>query len=278
MLTLSDPSQRIEVGSIIPLDVLWQPVNTTKKELTWTSNNKKVVKVDNSGNLVAVGVGTATLAAKHKSGVSASITVTVEPTLVTSVEIVTTRDIPKDLYVGSKFTITISISPENATNKTLNFSSSNESVAKVTNKGVVTATGVGTATITVSSPNGPKATLPITVLPSPQKFRITWSASLAKNDHVGNSWSKTFRVNGQDFRSGSTIVLNPGSSFTVYFFVKEDDKYPDTGSYSATIQYSDNLCRNGYTITTTVAVRENGGRYAGHYAYWTLKITITPIK
>ena len=277
-LAVSNPMQRIEVGTPISLDVLWQPENTSKKELTWTSNNKKVIKVDSTGNIETVGVGTAELTAKHKSGLSASIIITVDPTLVTKVEILTTRDIPPKLYVGNKFTLTASVSPENATDKSLSYTSSNESIVTVTNKGVVTATGVGTATITVVSANGAKATMSITVSPSPQKFKITWSASLVENNHVGNDWSKSFAVNGEAFRSGNSIILDPGSSFTVHFYVVERDKYPDTGSFSETIKYTDNLCKNGYTISRTVSVREDRGRYAGNYAYWNLKITITPIK
>ena len=273
-LAVSNPNQRIEVGTPISLNVLWQPENTTIKELTWTSSNRKVIKVDSTGNLESVGVGTAELTAKHKSGLSASITITVEPTLVTKVEILTTRDIPRELHIGSKFTITTSVSPENATDKTLSYSSSNESIAKVTNNGVVTATGVGTATITATSVNGAKSTMSITVSPAPQKFKITWFASLKENNHVGNDWSKSFTVNGESFRSGSTIILDPGYSFTVRFNVVERDKYPDTGSYSETITYTDNLCKNGYTISKTISVRED----RGNYAYWNLKITITPIK
>ena len=277
-LTLSNSAQRIEVGSPITLDVQWQPENTTKKELTWKSSNNKVVKIGKDGSLEAVGLGTATISATHKSGISATITVTVEPTLVTNVEVTTTRDNSRALYVGDKFTITVSVFPENATDKSLSFTSSDESVVKVTNKGVVTAVGVGTADITIVSSNGPSTTVPVTVSPSPQKFRITWSASLASNDHVGYNWSTAFAVNGEPFRSGSTIVLDPDSSFTVYFYVEENDAYPDTGVYSEEIKYSNDLCKKGYTISTTVSVRENGGRYSGHYATWNLKITITPIK
>ena len=277
-LSFTDPNQRIEVGTPINIDVRWIPEKTSIKELVWTSNNNKVIKVDKGGRLEAVGVGTAKLTAKHKSGVSTTITITVEPTLVTKVEIITDRGGSKELYSGDKFTINTAIFPENATNKILTFSSSDELVAKVSNKGVVTAVGAGTAIITVASSDGAKTTIPITVLPSPQKFKITWSASRISNDHVGENWSTYFEVNNERFGKGQTIILNPGSSFTVCFIVEENDTYPDTGMYRKEIKYSDDLCRNGYTISTTVTVVENRGRYSGHCAEWSLKIIITPVK
>lgn len=278
VLTNANPDQRIEVGTPIVLEVKWEPENTSIKELTWTSSNNKVIKIDKEGNLEAVGVGTAEITAKHKSGITAKITITVEPTLVTKVELTTDRDDSKKFYSGDKFTISATVMPENATDKSLTFSSSDESVAKVSNKGVVTAVGVGTATITVASPDGPKQTVTVTVAPSPQKFRITWSAYMSSNDHVGSNWSNAFYVNSEQFYSGSTIVLDPDSSFTVYFYVEDADSNPDTGTYREEIKYSEDLCKNGYTISTSVSVRENGGRYSGHYAIWDLKITITPVK
>ncbi len=269
--------QRIEVGTPLAFDVIWQPESTSIKELTWSSSNNKVVKVGKDGSLEAVGVGTAELTAKHKSGITTSISITVEPTIVESIAVSADRDNTKKFVKGDKFTILVAFSPENATDKSLSFSSSNESVAKVSNRGVVTATGAGTATITIESPDGPKKTLSVTVSQSPQKFKITWSASLTSNDHVGSSWSKGFFVNGEKFGSGSTFVLDPETSFTVEFIAQEADTRPDVGSYYERINYSDDLCENGYSVSDTVLVYENGGRYSGNCATWSFKMKISPV-
>ena len=278
VLTNSNPTQRIEVGTPIALNVTWQPENTSVKDLSWTSSNIRVVRVDRAGNLEAVGVGTADITARHKSGVTAKISITVEPTVVTKVEITSNRDEAKKFCIGDNFTIAASVFPEKATNKTVTFSSSDESVVKVSNRGVVSAVGVGTATITTASPDGAKQTIPVTVSPAPQKFRINWTANILSNDSVGGSWSKAFYVNGKSFNNGNTIVLDPDSSFSVEFDVTENDTKPDRGFYSEVIKYSDDLCKNGYTISTSVYVKENGGRYSGHYAIWALTIKITPVR
>ena len=273
---LSD--KRIEVGDEIDLEVLWEPKNVSVKELSWESNNNKVIKIDSEGIIKAVGVGTATITAKHRSGVSGSIDIVVEPTLVTKIEATWNLESGTKLYIGNKFTVLATITPENATDQSLIFSSENESVAKVTDRGVVTATGVGSTKIKVSSPDGPSSFINVNVLPSPQKFRITWSASLISNNHVGSSWSKGLYIDDDRFNSGSTYTLDPDSSFNLVLRIEESDTNPDVGTYHEKITYSDDLCKNGYSISDTIIVTENSGRYSGYTAEWKISINITPVK
>lgn len=62
----------------------------------------------------------------------------------------------KTLAVGQKFTINVTVSPENAFNKNLEFSSSNSKVAEVSEDGIVTAKAMGTADIKVAATDGSK--------------------------------------------------------------------------------------------------------------------------
>lgn len=277
-ITNNRADERIEVGTKILLAVTWMPENTSLKELTWKSSNSKVVKVNPDGTVEAVGIGTADITAKHNSGVSAKISLTVEPTPVTSISLTTDQDISKKFIKGDKFTITALVFPQNATNKTVTFASSDESVVKVSNKGVVTAVNVGDAKITVTSTDGITTTLNVKVSPSPQKFKITWSASLIAKNHVGNNWSKLFEVNDEEFSSGSTFVLEPDGTFTIRLTIQDNDARPDIEDYFEEIVYSADLCKNGHTITDTLYVTENGGRYSGNSAEWKITIKIVPIK
>ncbi|MBR4353150.1 MAG: Ig-like domain-containing protein [Bacteroidales bacterium] len=69
------------------------------------------------------------------------------------------------LTVGASETLTATVSPDDATNKTVSWSTSDSGVASVSN-GLVTAVGVGTATITVTTEDGGKtATCAVTVNP-----------------------------------------------------------------------------------------------------------------
>lgn len=69
----------------------------------------------------------------------------------------------KTMTVGEKFNLTLTINPSNATNKSVKYSSSNTSVATVTQNGEVTAVSSGKARITAESSNGKKAVSYITV-------------------------------------------------------------------------------------------------------------------
>lgn len=273
--------ERIEVGTPIVLDINWNPDSTSVKEVKWTSSNSKVIKVNDEGTLEAVGVGTADITAKHKSGVSATIALSVEPTLVTQIGIMSdrvTRGSEEKIYKGDSFTINVSVWPENATNQKVVFSSSDTSVVKVSDKGVVTAVDVGTAIITATSSDGPSQTMEVIVSPSPQKFKITWSASLISSNHVGSNWKKYFSVNDEPFSSGSTITIDPESTFTIDLTIIEDDDRPDEGGYYEILSYSEELWKNGYAVSKEIFVTENGGKYSGNSATWKIKISITPVK
>ncbi|PSL40716.1 Ig-like protein group 2 [Planomicrobium soli] len=80
------------------------------------------------------------------------------------------------LTKGKTLTLTATISPGNATNKTLKWKSSNTKVAKVDSKGKVTAVGAGSAKITVTTSNGKTATAAITVPYSKSLSAGTWKA------------------------------------------------------------------------------------------------------
>ena len=83
-------------------------------------------------------------------------------TEVTSVEI-DSEDI--ELKVGEEKTITATVNPENADDKTLTWESSNTAVATVEN-GKITAVSEGTAEISVKSTNGKTDSIIVTVLPA----------------------------------------------------------------------------------------------------------------
>ena len=83
-----------------------------------------------------------------------------EPVQVTDVELDITQ---KALNVGDTFTLTATVKPNNATDKSVTWSSSNTSVATVDENGVVTAVSEGTATITATASNGVEASCTVTV-------------------------------------------------------------------------------------------------------------------
>lgn len=97
---------------------------------------------------------------------------TVSPAVVTveakTIKVTSVAVSPKtlDLEVGQTGTLTATVTPDNATDKTVTWTSDKESVATVANDGTVTAVGAGTATITATAANGKKGACKVTVTPA----------------------------------------------------------------------------------------------------------------
>ena len=150
------------LNSTVKLSANVMPSNATNKAVTWSSRNTSVATVSSDGTVKAVGYGTTVITAKTVNGLTSNCTVTVNPIAVTGVSLNKTS--LSFTGTGSSQTLTATVSPSNATNKTLTWSSSNTSVATVF-YGVVEAVGFGTATITAKSNNGKTASCTVTVNP-----------------------------------------------------------------------------------------------------------------
>lgn len=122
--------------------------------VVWTSSNKGVATVSD-GVVTPIGVGQTTITATSTVDSSKSDTcvVTVSDSTPIAVTGVSLDKINASVSLGSTLTLTATIEPSNATNKNVAWSSSDESVATVSD-GVVTSKAVGTATITVTTEEG----------------------------------------------------------------------------------------------------------------------------
>ncbi len=151
-ITLNKTTMSLHMGKSETLTATVSPGNATNKAVTWNSSDTSVAKVDTDGKVTAVAPGTVTITATAQDGSdkSASCKVTViRP--VTKISINWTRQY---LEVGETSTLTVTVSPDNATNKAVTWKSSDTTVATVDANGKVTAVGEGTATITVTAQDG----------------------------------------------------------------------------------------------------------------------------
>ena len=148
------------------------PENADDAELTWSSSNSKIVTVDSSGTIRTLSAGQAVVTAKTANGKKSSVTIEVT----SPVSLVT---ITPDVVLGNgeNFRMGVRIVPDDATNKTLTWSSSNTGIVSVDN-GVLTANAEGTATITAKSVNGKTSTSQITVKKAPTSVKIESSFAL----------------------------------------------------------------------------------------------------
>ena len=186
------------------------PDNATDKTVTWTSNKESVATVEN-GVVTAVGEGTATIKATA-GGYEASCVVTVNPATV-DVTGVTLDKTSATLYINGEsgtntVTLTATVTPDNATDKTVTWASNKTDVATVEN-GVVTAVGEGTATITASA-GGKSAACTVTVLDGSNVVNVDTAQALVAA--VANSEN-----------AGKTIVLAEDSyTLTETVFITQD--------------------------------------------------------
>ena len=162
-ITLNKSKTTIAVGSTETLSVEnVTPYNATDESVTWSSGNTAVATVNaTTGEVTAVAAGTATITATAKDGSGVTATCTVTVTIpVTSVTI---NNAPTEaLFVNSTGTLTATVSPNNATDKTVTWSSDNPNHVKIdAATGEYTVTGVdgyGSATITATATNGTEDT------------------------------------------------------------------------------------------------------------------------
>ena len=161
-------SEKLELieGNSISLVATILPKDAENQNVIWSSSNKAVASVKD-GEVTAVSVGEATITAKSEDGgKKATCVVTVNPKHI-PVSAISLDKTEVAMNPENKEVLTATITPENASNKSVLWSSSDESVATV-NDGEVTALKVGEAVITATSEDGgKKATCKVTVNAKP---------------------------------------------------------------------------------------------------------------
>lgn len=182
----------------------------------------------------------------------------------TPVESVSLSSSTASIYVGEKTTIEETISPANATNKNVTWSSSKEEVAIVSN-GVVTGISEGTATITVTTEDGNKtASCEVTVKPADiYKVKYTYNFNDKKSYPEGfPTAGKT--ANKQEFViSGYPIVINASSYYIInsttancgLFFGKTSTSNSKPLEGTAYLGFP---AKEGYKLAKVVATLTNG--------------------
>ena len=177
-ISLDKPALSLVVGDTEVLTAAVMPADATDKTVTWTSSDTAVATVEN-GIVTAKKAGTAVVIATTSNGKTASCTVTVSVPTVDDTGVTLNRT-ELSLSVGGSATLTATVTPANATVKTVTWRSSDALVITVKN-GVVTAVGVGTATVTATTSNGKTATCTVTVkekvIPSGLNFALTLNDS-----------------------------------------------------------------------------------------------------
>ena len=145
---LSEDPESIEIKYEIIPQVLFD------NNISWESSNPEIAEVTTENGIAEIGVkgiGNATITASLSNGNNAKLSINVLPILVESLSI---NPISMEAEEGDTFQIIASVLPEDATDRTLEWSSSDETVATVDETGLVSVLKEGECVITAKTTDG----------------------------------------------------------------------------------------------------------------------------
>ena len=267
-VSLDNTSITMTEGTTQTLTATVAPENATDKSVTWSSNNISVATVSSSGVVTAKAAGTATITVKTNDGAkTATCSVTVKAATVA----VTGVSLDKNslsLRVGDVSTLTATVMPSNATDKSVTWSSSNTAIATVSSTGVVTANNVGSAVITVATNDG----------------NLTASCSVSVGYAIPGIVDLGIGVKWGSFNLGAVKPEDSGYYYPwgytepqafshndfIWFFLDSYKWYysPDRTltKYCSNASYG----RNGYTDNKNVLDKEDDAAYVNLGSQWRL--------
>lgn len=177
---------------------------------------------------------------------------------VTGVELgKTTANIP---YGGTE-TLTATVAPDGATDKTVTWASSNTSVATVDENGVVTAVALGTATITATATNG-------TAEDTTDDFSATCEVTVEKADPTVKT--EPAAVAGLTYNGEPQDLITAGTSDdgTMQYAVVETDGDGDTSDYTIVKRDSTAPLALADVKVNTIYTPDLEGEYQGYGGVW----------
>ena len=229
-ISLNKTSISLNIGKTEKLVATVLPSNAQDKSVTWSSSDNSIATVSN-GTVTAIKPGTVTITAKTSNGKVATCKVVVNnPYIaVTDIKLNITNSTIK---VGETISLVATITPANATNKSVTWSSSDNSIATVSNNGVVTGIKAGTATITAKSSSGKIATSKITV--------------------KANSYYKLDKTNISCEVGESVVITTTASSKTSTYSIN-NSKIANV-NYNSSNKYTIKCLSAGYTLIKFVGL------------------------
>ena len=173
-IKLNRSSLSLTEGKTATLTATVKPDNATNKSVKWTSSDTNIASVSEEGVVTAVAPGTADITAATVDG---GLTATCKVSVIVPVTGVSLNISSVEILEEARETLIATVEPANATNQSVTWKTSDETIASVTQNGKVTGNNVGTALITVTTKDG----------------GYTASCSVTIKDNISGS------VNGHDY-------------------------------------------------------------------------------
>ena len=250
-ITLDVTEVSLSIGKSVHLNATCSEENV---KLIWTSSNSLVASVY-GGTVVGAKKGTATITVQDEKGRASATCDVVVRQQVGGVSIEAVSD---KVAVGKSTALNVHITPSNADNKNIAWTSSDPTIATVDNEGIITGVSVGQVTITVTTEDGAKTdSVVIEVVDSID----TYIGNSVVREYLNGDRTESYNilmnyVEGDfkksifyDYQALSIVWSSDGSKqYTVYISEKAD--------------YSD-----AFILTTTDAKINKGVCIPGHKYY-----------
>lgn len=223
------------------------PDNATDKTIEWTSFDNDVVEVAR-GRLLAHKAGDAVITATAKDGQGAKATVTVK--VIVEAESVEVSG-EKHVAINGTVTLAATVAPENATDKTVTWTTDNDKIATVDKNGVLTGVAEGKVVVTATTANGKSVNISV---------YVTKVAIDGTQDEVYNTVD-AFATNGEDIVTVKDVVLFGDKG--LYMFADITDKFVGKNSHMECVLTFGDTVADGKTFQ--VRLYANGSIRAFEY-------------
>lgn len=254
-ISLNQSKATVAIEKSTKLTATVSPGNASNTKVTWTSSDATIATVDEKGNVTGKKVGTTTITAKTEDGgktATCTVTVTNSEIKVTGIQL-DEKSLALKLKESKKLKATIS--PENATNKNISWSTNTSGVATVDNSGTITAKGTGSAIITATTEDG-KYTATCTVSVTEESTK--WSNSFSDVNEKDWYYNAVALVNSKNLFQGTTqTTFGPSEKMTRGMFVTVLGRLSGIDS-AATAKKFDDVATSQYFAGYVAWASDNG--------------------
>lgn len=196
-VVIDAPVKSVAAGQNLQLGVTITPDDATIQNVVWNSRNPKVATVDENGLVTAVSKGNVAIEAKSADGTN--LTATVNLTVTQDVTEITIQETEINVATGKTSAQPhVQVLPQNANNRKVTWSSSDESVATVNGYGRITGRRRGECTVTCTSVSNPEVSASIPVHVIQMVTDIVFTTPKGLSIYTGDSYQLDWQVMPDD--------------------------------------------------------------------------------
>ena len=203
-ISLNATQKNLIIGDSFTLTATLSPENATNHNVIWKLVSGNAISLSNTGVIQAKKVGVALVRAEAAdgSGITAECKVVVKPRLVQAISLNATQ---KEVIVGDSFTLTATLSPENATNRNVIWKLVSGHAISLSNTGVIQAKKVGEALVRAEAADGSGITAECKLVVKPRLVQAISLNATQKEVIVGDSFTLTATLSPENATNRNVI-------------------------------------------------------------------------